>query len=156
MISILKYFAVSLGVYFLLIYLSGCSLLEGKYEKPEVHLVSIKILSAEELTQTFRVGFRVMNPNSVALPLEGMSVKMSLNGYDLLSGSTNQLSSVGAFSDKVFFVDLSVSLFKAAAFLTKLAQSDNLNVNYQFTSKIHTGGFLPTVAVSDGGSIAIK
>jgi len=61
---------------------AGCATLRPDFVTPSVNVTSFKPLSSETFTPRFEFGMRVVNPNSSALNLRGMSYKLYLNDFN--------------------------------------------------------------------------
>ena len=59
--------------------LSACSGIVN-FEKPQVNLAGLEVLDLGLLEQKFVVSLRVTNPNDMALPIDGLKMKLDING----------------------------------------------------------------------------
>lgn len=141
----------------LLCLLSGCSLLQPRFEKPTVQLTSIRMAPAQGMEQRFTVGLRVVNPNASALPLRGISYTLNLQGFDLANGVASQIAPIPAYGETTIYVDVVVSLLSSLRLVQSLLSQPLHEVNYRFNAKLDIGhALLPSLRVSEQGVIALQ
>lgn len=136
--------------------LPACSTLQPNFEKPTVTLTSIRLGQAQGLEQRFIVGLRVVNPNRVALPVEGMSYTLNLEGYDLANGVANNIAPIPAYGESTIDVDVAVNLFNSMRFMQNVLTKPVTDLHYQFNAKLDIGNvLLPNLRVSEAGVIPL-
>src|SRR5690606_6768716 len=99
--------------------LQACSLLP-QLEEPSITVDSVKLLESTGLSQRFQIGLSLTNPNSVALPIRGMSYTLSLNGYDLVKGVSADVPRLEAYAQTPVVVEGSADMFEALRLLNAL------------------------------------
>ena len=65
--------------------LSACA---PHFEKPDIHVVSVGVKSMSVQAQELRVHLKVVNPNGIALPIEGVNYTVLVNGESFARGET--------------------------------------------------------------------
>lgn len=133
----------------LLIFLSACATLN--MEPPQVAVTSITPASATGLSTSFDVGLRISNPNSVSLPIKGMSYKIALNGAQVLQGVTNQIPRIPAYGTENVTVTVGANLLSAPKLLSALLNNSDQRIRYDFTTHIDLEGPLPGFDVVESG-----
>lgn len=68
--------------------LAGCSTAEP--EPPHVHVADLRLLDSTLFEQRFEINFRIGNPNDFALPLDGLTFDLEVNGESFARGFSNQ------------------------------------------------------------------
>ncbi len=89
--------------------LAACAQIGGM-RSPQVHVVDIRLLPGGLLEQRFRVDLRIGNPNDFALPLDGLTFELDLNGRHFAEGFTNQAVTVPRLGEARVSVDASTTL----------------------------------------------
>lgn len=79
--------------------LAGCAGLPGGMEPLSVTLSDVRPGQIGLLEQEYAMKIRVMNPNNLEIPLEGVSFAVELNGKTFAKGVSRQTSTVPAFGD---------------------------------------------------------
>lgn len=137
--------------------LSGCATLGHNFQAPQLNLVDLKMLSSTGFEQQFEVKLRIQNPNSVALPVKGMSYDIYLLGDKFASGVSNNVMKLGAYSEQLVTFNVSTNLLQAGQSLLKLFRSNQSVIDYSLNAKIDTGNFLlGRVPVTKSGKVELK
>ena len=125
-------------------------------EPPKVRVDSIQVLESRGLNQRFLIGLRVINPNDRTLPVKGLSYSLSLNGYELLDGVTNQVPTLTPFSETPVEVEAVTDLVGALRFLNDLMQSADLErLTYSLTADVSVQGWPRKVTVKESGEVSL-
>lgn len=121
------------------ILLSACTTFSPNFQKPQLKVVSITPTGNTGLSQDFDIGLSITNPNAKALNLVGMSYKLELDGFDVLSGVTNQVPSIAAYTEQRVNVKTSINLFQGAKLIKSLIDKAATGLTYKVTAKLDTG-----------------
>ena len=136
---------------------SSCATLKQNIQNPEVSLVSIEPAPASSLLeQNFKVRLKVLNPNSITLPVKGLTYSLSLNGHKLVSGVTSDISSLPAYGEAPLDLIAGINLLSGARFLADLLQSGGQALDYRLETRLDIGSLLPDITLVDEGSIALS
>ena len=78
--------------------LAGCAGLglDRVFEQPRVDLQDAEVVGLDLERADLRFGFRIENPNGVALPLAGIQYELLVNGGRLLEGSQDRRMDIAA------------------------------------------------------------
>jgi LEA14-like dessication related protein len=136
--------------------LQACATVSPSFEPPKVNITSLEMLEPQGLSQRFKIGLVVTNPNAKDLPLTGMSYSLSLNGYDLINGASNKLPALTAYSETPITIEAATDLFAALRFLNALANQPQDALNYEFSAKLDLGGWRPPITVKRDGLIELR
>jgi LEA14-like dessication related protein len=146
--KIFKYGLVAIWVLFLLV---GCASLLGDFEKPQVQLVSFKPMSAEGIEQRFAIRLRILNPNNNHLNIQGMAYHLSLNGYKVVSGVSNDIPDIAAYDEGMVTLYASTNLISGGRFIFDMLQGNSDEIAYELETKIDVGTFMPTIKIVESG-----
>ncbi len=135
---------------------AGCAGIGTGYETPEVTVSSFKTLPGQGAAPRFEIGLHILNPNRVDLELEGVAYTVSIEGYKILTGVSNDLPVIEAYGEGEILLTATVSLFNSIAFFADLAGKDNPDeLSYSFEAKLDVGSFRPIIRVSKSGTLSL-
>ncbi len=92
--------------------LLGCATLSGR-TPPSARVVGLEPIQSEGLELRFSLQLRLQNPNDSALPYDGMSVSLDLDGRGLASGVSDVSGVIPRFGETVLSIPVSISAFSA-------------------------------------------
>jgi LEA14-like dessication related protein len=141
---------------FLLVTLSGCASLQPDLDPPKVSLESFKSLPSETGAPRFEIKLRVANPNKQTLDIAGISYSIELLGKELISGVTNDVPVIEAYTEEVITLEAGLQLFQLVRLLASLGQTQADALDYRFLAKIDFNGFIPTQRVEEAGQITLQ
>ena len=119
--------------------LTACSFFGGYEETPRVSLVSIKPLEMGLLEQRYGMQLRIMNPNSTAIPMQGLSYSIDINGHEFAYGVSRQPVSIPAFSEALLDVEVVSNLLNVMRQFQKMGDQGSDSMNYRLSGKISLG-----------------
>jgi LEA14-like dessication related protein len=127
--------------------LVGCATLGRDFEKPQVHIAGIRMVGIQGFESTFQVDLRVINPNGMALPLEGVVCDLALNGHHLAKGVANPGADIPAYGTALIPVTIYASLIDMVGLAHRLIQGSQRNAppekwSYAVTGQLDMGGSL--------------
>src|SRR5210317_436159 len=91
-------------VLFTAVLLGACATLSPYKESPRVSLVSIQPQEMGVLEQRFGLQLRILNPNDVAIPVEGLSYTIEINNREFAYGASRQAVDIPAFGEALLDV----------------------------------------------------
>ena len=103
--------------------LGGCAGLQPYAETPRVSLVSIKPLDMQMLEQRFVLELRILNPNSVAIPVSGLSYALEINQREFAYGVSQQAVSIPPYGEALLQVEVVSNLLNVMRQLQQLGDS---------------------------------
>ena len=106
-----------------------------------VSVAGISSLPGEGLELRMLVKLRVQNPNDVAMPFRGASVRMEVQRRTFASGVSNVASTLPALGEVLVEVPVTVSALNVIRQVMGLLEGQPLNqIQYAMSGKLHTGG----------------
>jgi LEA14-like dessication related protein len=134
--------------------LSGCAALP-QLEAPRLSVISLKMQSADIFSQRLQLRMRVQNPNSRALPVQGIDYRVEVDGAELGQGQTSQPFTVPAMGEAEFDVQFTANLAGTLAkLLTRKGSRDS--VEYRLVGKVAlSSGFLRRIPFDERGSVKL-
>lgn len=134
--------------------LSSCASLTPNYEAPDLQVTNLKMLSLNGFNQRFRLSFRVVNPNNISFPIDGISFKFNLRGIEVASGVTNEAFELKPLGESTFDVDVSTNIFNSGRVLLDIINSKPQELAYDIDAKIFSSqGLWGSIPVTRSGVI---
>jgi len=121
----------------LVMWLTGCASLGGYRETPRVSLVSIEPLELGLLEQRYRLVLRILNPNSIDLPLAGLSYSLEVNDREFAYGVSRQAVTIPALGEAMLEVDVISSLLDVLQQVQHLGTVKPAALDYRLSGKIN-------------------
>jgi len=139
-----------------LLALSACAGIGTKLETPEINFVGIRTVEASLFEQKLEVRLRVQNPNTIALPVNGLDVDVELAGEPFATGVTAREFVVPAHGEAEF--DMIVTA-NAASALLKIAGADRKSreeIGYRLRGRLSTRlGLLRSIPFEESGTLPL-
>ena len=150
-----RHFAVIalIAVHFLCV---GCASLLSDLDPPKVTVESVRSLPSHDVGPRFEIKLRVANPNKQTLDIAGISYTIDLLGREVVSGVTNDVPQIAAYTEEVVTLEAGINLFQVLRLLAGLGKTDTESLDYKFAAKIDFNGFIPTQRVEETGSLSLK
>jgi len=142
-------------ILFLLFAAAGCAPLLPNFETPTVNLTSFRVLPSNSIVPTFEIGLHVINPNRMALKLQGLSYNVELEGYRVLSGVSNQLPVIEAYGEGDVLLQARPDLFSTISLFTELLNQPRDQFHFNLEALLDVGGLMPKIHVNKQGQIAL-
>ena len=140
-----------------LVYLSSCSpLLQPGFETPIVNVSSVTILPGDEIVPIFEIGLHVVNPNQIALKLQGLSYQVALEGHQVLFGVANQLPTIDAYGEGEVVLQARPDLFSTIKLFGELLSRPRDTVKYTFDASLDVGVLFPKIKVTKSGVMSLS
>lgn len=140
----------------LLFALAGCATLTGDLDPPTVTIENVESLPGSGSTPRFLITLRIANPNKQALDIVGVSYSLSLLNKEVISGVTNDVPRIEAYSEETVPLEAGIRLFELLRLLAGLGLEKTDELEYKFQAKIDFEGFMPTQRVEETGVISLK
>lgn len=132
--------------------LSACATLPGSLTPPEVTLADLRLIDVGLFEQRFGLSLRVVNPNNVDIPVEGLSFALELNGTSFATGVSNESVKIPRLGEAILDVQAVSSLTGLLHQLRRLSQGDQ-GIEYRIHGKLITDGLLGGVPFDKRGQI---
>ncbi len=137
--------------------LSGCATTENLVGTPDVTLKSVELENVSFRSQTFLLGFEVVNPNPFPLPVESIRYNVSLDSERFAGGETQASFTIPANGSNGFVVSVELDILNRATQITSLLQGGVPdNVSYQVDGSLTVDiPFTRPLSFSSSGMIAV-
>lgn len=100
-----------LSLLFIGLIMSACSNgIKGVAEPPKISVYGVRMADMSLSEGNLLVALRVSNPNSYALPLNGLDYKLSLNGIEIADGKKTKNFTIDAKQDRIIEIPVTFSL----------------------------------------------
>ena len=117
-------------------FLGACATLSPYKDSPRVSLVSIQPQEIGMLEQRFALQLRILNPNDVAIPVEGLSYAIEINDREFAYGVSRQSVEIPAFGEALLDVEVASNLLNVMQQLQALHSETRNSMAYRLTGKI--------------------
>ncbi|MFZ1986101.1 MAG: LEA type 2 family protein [Desulfatitalea sp.] len=105
----------------------GCATMGPGFEPPDVHLAGMRVVAVKGFETTFQIDLRVLNPNDLALPIEGIACDLTLNGRHLAKGVANPRTEIPAYGSAIVPVTVYASVIDMVGVAQRLIQGAQNN-----------------------------
>ena len=123
-------------IFLVTLFLGACATLSAYKEAPRVSLVSIQPQEMGVFEQRFVLQLRILNPNNVAIPVEGLSYAIEINGREFAYGVSRQDIEIAAFGEALLDVAVVSNLLSVVRQLQLLNNETRDSLAYRLTGKI--------------------
>ncbi|MEX1201165.1 MAG: LEA type 2 family protein [Methylophaga sp.] len=145
------------SVIWMLMMLSACASWAPGYEKPQINVTSFSLApDSNGIAPRFLIGLQVINPNRSALPLQGMSYSVEVEGNRILSGAEPDLPRVEGYSSADIMIEASPDLLGSARLLNQLMSGQQKTLDYLFKARFDVGALLPYVSIEERGEFGLE
>lgn len=129
-----------ISLLFIALFMSACSNgIKGVAEPPKISVYGVKMAKMSLSEGSLLVALRVTNPNSYALPLNGLDYKLSLNGVAIADGKKTKNFTIDANQDRIIEIPIQFSL------LTLLSTIPNIVKTRRFTYDLSGNAHFPII-----------
>ena len=109
----------------------------GRYpESPRVSLSGIQPKEMALLEQRYSLQLRIMNPNDTAIPVEGISYAIEINGREFAYGVSNAAVSIPPFGEALLDVEVVSNLLNIKQQVQEMQGERHDSLRYRLTGKI--------------------
>ena len=88
------------------------------------------------LEQRFALQLRILNPNDIAIPVEGLSYAIEINDREFAYGVSRQSVEIPAFGEALLDVEVASNLLNVMQQLQALHSETRNSMAYRLTGKI--------------------
>ncbi|MGO8855636.1 MAG: LEA type 2 family protein [Steroidobacteraceae bacterium] len=136
---------------------AACSLVAPKFERPEVSVASIELVSGNLFQQNFLVKFNIRNPNDRALPVTSLHAELNVAGERLASGVSNRLFVVPAQGATQFDMTITANMASVLLKLGQRADNHSDSIDYDMTGSASVDlPFLHDLAFHQKGAFSLR
>lgn len=120
--------------------LSACAM-RGEVKEPQVALENVRPAGGGLFSQQVEIDLRITNPNDFALPLNGMSADLRVNGLPFAQGVSNSTKTIPRLSSETVILTASVSTFDLARQVFNASRGET-DFRYDLDGTAYLGGGL--------------
>lgn len=140
----------------LLASLAGCAGIPSDLKTPEVDFVRLRALDASLFEQRLEVRLRVSNPNSIALPVNGLNVDIELADEPFAHGVSAREFVVPAQGEAEFDMIVTANAATALLKIASLDRKSREEIGYRLKGKLSTRlGLLRSIPFDESGTLPI-
>lgn len=134
----------------------GCAGVYRYAEPPRVTLAGLRILDLTLFEQRYLLALRVQNPNSVELPIEGMTYTLDVNGSELAHGVNNQKVTIPAFGEQVLHISAVADVLSTLEQLRRWEHWPPQKLDYQLSGRVHIANVPVSLPFEYSGKISLQ
>jgi LEA14-like dessication related protein len=137
--------------------LGACSLLHPRIERPHVTVISVEMRKGNFLQQDFAVKLHVDNPNTQALPVQGLRVQLTVEGEEIASGASDRAFTVPAHGETDFDMTVTANLALALLKLGNKLNSHAEGIDYELNGAASVSlPFVNNLPFHQSGTLSLK
>ena len=142
----------------LLSLLAGCAGMGmEEFDEPAVELLALEPRPSQGMEARFLVRLRIVNPNPVALKIDGMAYDVYLRDMKALTGVSNREITVEAYSEGTADLEVAAGMLGSLALLRDLmARPPQGGLPYRLEAKISRKGLARPLRVNHSGILDMK
>ena len=143
-----------IGAGLLALVLGACAL-APRFEAPQLSVADVQLQGGDFFQQRLRVRMHVRNPNDRALPVEGITYRLEVEGQEFATGESAASFVVPALGEADF--DMNVSTNLASTLMKILTGGANTKaLAYHLTGKVTLSrGFLRSLPFEQRGTFRL-
>lgn len=144
------------GVALLAVMMAACTALLPAVQQPRLNLIDVRFLDARLFEQRYQLTFRVLNPNDMDIPIQGMYFELELADRPFATGVSNTPVTLPAYGEATVTVTVSANIIDTVAQLAEFFQGRPQVVAYRLTGHLKVD--LPMVGrlpVSADGTVRL-
>jgi LEA14-like dessication related protein len=140
----------------LVLLLAGCATLQPKLEQPTINLVGLDIRELGLLRQRYVITLNVQNPNSMAIPVRGMSYAVRLAGDEFARGVSPKAFTVPGYGETDVEVEMTTNLISTLRQVQELLGGKREVIDYQLSGKLEVDmPFVSAIPFSNRGEFRL-
>jgi LEA14-like dessication related protein len=113
------------------------------------------MLPGDTLVPTFEIGLHITNPNRSPLKLNGVSYTVELEGFQIISGVSNQLPQIEAYAEGDLLLRARPDLFNTINLFTQLISQPRDSFAFKLEARLDVGALLPRIRVEKSGQVSL-
>ena len=139
------------------ILMTGCaSRGDPTWETPSVSLTSFGLAPEAGGTPRFRIGLRIINPNSTPLKIRGMSYSVKLEGQRMLTSVASNLADVPPWGESEIELRSGIDLLGGLRFFNELISNPARDeLRYAFEAKIEVENAVLPLRITEEGELSL-
>ena len=134
--------------------LTSCSMF-NKLESPSFSVVAIKPVNSSGLLPSFVIDLKVVNPNTLALPLRSVHYELFLNDQKIVTGSGHDLPEIPPHGATIITISAVPELEGALKLAEKWLSAPQQQWRYTFAAELDPGLAIPSLKMTRSGSLKL-
>lgn len=135
--------------------LAGCAGLRGLDTPPQISLVNLQPVQIRLFEQRYLVTIRILNPNPVALPIDGLEYAISINGSEFANGVSSQRVTVPAYGEKTLDLSVSSTLARLVDQIRRFGAGDG-TLRYAISGSLELRGATGSLPFTQDGELDLR
>ena len=137
---------------------AGCATVGlDPFDDPDIELLALEPLESRGLEARFLLRLRIVNPNSIALEIDGLAYQVYLREKKVLAGASNQPVRIDAYSEGQAAVEVAAGMMGSLALIQDLMQNPiDGAIPYRLDAKISRKGLGGSMRVSREGLLDLS
>jgi LEA14-like dessication related protein len=128
-----------------------------QFDDPDVELLALQPLPSQGMEARFLLRLRIVNPNPIALEIDGMAYDVYLRDTKVLSGASNREVTVAAYSEGTAELEVAAGMLGSLTLLRDLMSSPpDGGIPYRLNTKISRKGLGGSMRISREGMIDLS
>jgi LEA14-like dessication related protein len=126
----------TMGALLLVFFMSGCAAMQPTVTPPQLNLIDVQFLDARLLEQRYELTFRVLNPNDLDIPIQGMYFELQLEARPFATGVSSKPVTVPAYGETEVVVTVSTNVLKTVTQLADFLKGQPQSVSYRLSGHL--------------------
>jgi LEA14-like dessication related protein len=124
------------------------------FDDPGIELLAIEPVAARGMEARFLVRLRIVNPNPIALDIDGLAYEVFLRESKVFSGASNQAVRVEPYSEGEAAVEVAAGMLSSLGLLRDLISNPpDAGIPYRLNAKISRKGLGGSLRVNHEGTL---
>ena len=134
--------------------LTSCSMF-NKLESPSFSVVAIKPVNSSGLLPSFVIDLKVVNPNTLALPLRSVHYELFLNDQKIVTGSGHDLPEIPPHGATIITISAVPELEGALNLAEQWLSAPQQQWRYTFAAELDPGLTIPSLKITRSGTLKL-
>lgn len=136
--------------------IAGCASFSFWQQKPIIMVTNFQVLTSADLAPNFKIGLHIINPNRMALELEGLYYTIAIDGHEIVEGVSNRLPTIGAYDVGDLEIEAKANMINSLRLIADLVHNARDSYNYTLKAEISVGMFVPSIHVIKEGTVSLQ
>ncbi len=136
--------------------ISSCASFNFWQQKPTVMVTTFQVIPSIGIAPNFKIGLHIVNPNRVALKLEGLYYTIAIDGHEIVAGVSNKLPTIGAYDVGDIEIEARANIVNSLRLIADLVQNSRDSYQYTLKADLSVGMFVPSIHVTKEGTVSLQ
>ena len=138
-----------------MVLLSGCAALNPSFDQPTVTVKSFRLDTLHSGSPQFLIDLHVVNPNGMALRLNGLAYSATIDGHKVLAGASSELPEIAAYGEGDLSLTATPDMLGGLRLVTDIMQRQRGEFHYLLSVKLDVAGMMTPLYIKEEGAIGI-